>query len=220
MFLSNRKILSAMREGRFVMDPVPTGRITRDGHWQSPLDNGAIQATLDCIFYVPMPGRKVDPDSQPIKQILRENFDAVSVTSEDGFILKPGQFVLAQTAERVHLPRESVLSMFGKALLKGPGNNWLSRAMLKFFGKPVLMAQVEGKSSYGRLGITVHITAPIVHNGTDNKITLEILNASPFDVVLRPGVFICQFILVEMRGQPDAYESQYSGQTLPCGSLR
>jgi dCTP deaminase len=39
-------------------------------------------------------------------------------------------------------------------------------------------ARVEGRSSLGRIGLGVHITAPTIHAGFEGKITLEIYNHS------------------------------------------
>jgi dCTP deaminase len=76
---------------------------------------------------------------------------------QDEYVLRPGQFVLAQTQERVCLP------------------NYLS-------------GLIEGRSSYARLGISVHITAPKIDPGFDGTITLEMFNHGKLGVVLRAGI--------------------------------
>ena len=53
-------------------------------------------------------------------------------------------------------------------------------------------AQVDGRSSTGRRGITVHITAGWIDPGFEGHITLELVNHNPFAVVLRAGQPICQ----------------------------
>ncbi|MFZ2305922.1 MAG: dCTP deaminase [Rhodoferax sp.] len=53
-------------------------------------------------------------------------------------------------------------------------------------------AQIEGRSSFARLGIQVHMTANLVEAGFDGCLTLEILNSGPSTVVLYPGMRIAQ----------------------------
>jgi dCTP deaminase len=90
-------------------------------------------------------------------------------------LIRPGEFVLALTRERVELPRQSRLA-----------------------------ARVEGRSSLARLGLAVHLTAPTIHAGFRGYITLEITNQGPIPIKLRPGLAICQLILEHVFGTPAA----------------
>lgn len=76
-----------------------------------------------------------------------------------------------------------------------------------------LAARVEGRSSFGRLGISIHQTAPTIHAGFEGQIRLEILNNGPFRCLLRPGLEICQLI-VERLGRPatEPLQSQFQHQ--------
>ncbi len=51
-----------------------------------------------------------------------------------------------------------------------------------------LMGFVEGRSSYARLGITVHATAPKIDPGFDGNITLELANFGSVSVKLRAEI--------------------------------
>lgn len=62
-----------------------------------------------------------------------------------------------------------------------------------------LVAQVEGRSSIGRLGITVHITAGYIDPGFRGHITLEIKNCSPRPVYLDPGMRIGQLVFTQLK---------------------
>ena len=53
-------------------------------------------------------------------------------------------------------------------------------------------AQIDGRSSTGRCGITVHITAGWIDPGFEGQITLELANHNPYPVILRAGRSICQ----------------------------
>lgn len=55
-----------------------------------------------------------------------------------------------------------------------------------------LAARVEGKSSLGRVGLAVHITAGFIDPGFRGTITLELHNVSPCALLLTPGMPIGQ----------------------------
>jgi dCTP deaminase len=75
----------------------------------------------------------------------------------DVFRLEPGQLVLAQTLERVHIPSDVV-------------------------------GLLEGRSSFARVGVTIHVTAPKIDPGFDATITLEMANFGRVAVDLRAGI--------------------------------
>lgn len=106
----------------------------------------------------------------------------------NGYVLKPGEFVLGHTVETVRLP-----------------NN--------------LAGRVEGRSSWGRRGIMVHLTAGFIDPGFHGQITLEILNVSKLPVFLPYGERICQLSLYRMTSssaRPYGHPSRggsYNGQT-------
>ena len=79
-------------------------------------------------------------------------------------------------------------------------------------------ARVEGRSSLGRVGLGVHVTAPTIHAGFEGRITLEIYNHSKIPVILRPNMKIAQLIFETVDGMPtiDNPRSFY-GQINPIG---
>ncbi len=79
----------------------------------------------------------------------------------DNFWINPGEFLLAETVERVEIPTD-------------------------------LVGRLEGKSSIGRLGLLVHITAGFIDAGFKGIITLEMVNLSKWPIKLTPGMKICQ----------------------------
>jgi dCTP deaminase len=87
-----------------------------------------------------------------------------------------------------------------------------------------LVARVEGRSSMGRLGITMHVTAGYIDPGFEGRITLEISNIGKMPVALYPGQRVCQIVFETMTsasekpyGHPDR-DSKYMGQTRPESS--
>lgn len=95
---------------------------------------------------------------------------------QDGLVAVPRDgFLLAKTLEIISLPLSSCLA-----------------------------ARVEGRSSFARLGLAVHITAPTVHAGFEGPIVLEIKNLGPFTLKLEPGKTpICQMIFEKVSSQPE-----------------
>jgi dCTP deaminase len=87
-----------------------------------------------------------------------------------------------------------------------------------------LVARVEGRSSMGRLGITMHVTAGYIDPGFQGKITLEISNIGKMPVALYTGQRVCQIVFETMTspsekpyGHPDR-DSKYMGQERPITS--
>lgn len=71
-----------------------------------------------------------------------------------------------------------------------------------------LAARIEGRSSLGRVGLGVHVTAPTIHAGFEGCITLEIFNHSSIPVILRPGMKIAQLIIEKVEGIPVVEQQQ------------
>ena len=57
-----------------------------------------------------------------------------------------------------------------------------------------IVARVEGKSTLGRLFLSVHETAGLVDPNFKGQITLEIKNNGPAAVMLKPKMKICQLV--------------------------
>ena len=56
----------------------------------------------------------------------------------------------------------------------------------------------RGRSSMGRLGVTMHVTAGYVDPGFEGRITLEISNIGAMPVALYPGQRVCQLVFETM----------------------
>src|SRR4051812_37697623 len=68
-----------------------------------------------------------------------------------------------------------------------------------------LVPQIEGRSSIGRLGLFVHVTAGFGDVGFCGFWTLEMFAVQP--VRIYPGVPICQIFYHEIRGEFTEYQS-------------
>lgn len=69
-----------------------------------------------------------------------------------------------------------------------PGELWLGATLEKFCIPHNIAAQIEGRSSWGRLGLMTHITAGFIDPGFTGLITLELYNVNSYPLVL-PTVF-------------------------------
>ena len=81
---------------------------------------------------------------------------------------------------------------------------------------PDLIGMVEGRSTYARMGLTMHQTAPWIQPGWRGQITLEIRNAGPLQISLTPLLDRpCQlsfFTLSSPLGDDETYGAQDGGK--------
>jgi dCTP deaminase len=131
----------------------------------------------------------VDP-SRPHKKLADEFQVDVPLNADGSVNVAPNSFLLALTAETISLPNRSRLA-----------------------------ARVEGRSSLARLGLGIHVTAPTIHAGFTGRITLEITNAGPLTILLKPGLKVCQLIVEQVFGTPvQEFQSVFQGQRTVSGS--
>lgn len=148
MFLSRPDILEYLRSQRLKFEPlIPEDRVA--------------QVSIDLLLGRRFTQFKEKPGYLTSVQMDPSLWDSVDIWEDsreaDTFLLKPGEFVLAQTLERVYIPSD-------------------------------LLGLVEGRSSYARIGITVHVTAPKIDPGFNAHITLEMANFGKLPVNLRAGI--------------------------------
>lgn len=82
-----------------------------------------------------------------------------------------------------------------------PGQFVLTRTLELVHLPNDLMGLVEGRSSYARLGVGIHVTAPKIDPGYNNRITLELTNHSKakYEIVAgEHGISLCQLILLRL----------------------
>lgn len=188
MILSNVEIIRALDAGHIRVEPL-AGRDPT----QPPFNTTSVDLRLGPRLSRPreVPAG-IDLRKGKIASFLANNCDHFTTTEEQPYQLRPGQFILGQTIEKVAFP---ILSD-GKCY----------------------SARVEGKSSLARCGILVHFTAPTIHCGFEGPITLEFNNFGPNSFVLSPGLFVCQIIIENVLGRPVDAPNQFRGQTTPEGT--
>lgn len=106
----------------------------------------------------------------------------------------------------------------GKPFILHPGEFALAATLETVKLGDDLAAQVDGKSSIGRVGVAVHSTAGWIDPGFSGQITLELSCVGPAPVKLWPGRPICQLVLQQLQhpaerpyGSP-GLGSRYQGQ--------
>ena len=96
-----------------------------------------------------------------------------------------------------------------------PGVLYLGRT-IECIGSNKYVPIVEGRSSVGRLGIHVHVTAGFCDIGFKGTITLEMHCIHP--VRIYPNVPICQAYFLRPEGDIELYKGRYQGQQEPTAS--
>lgn len=192
MILSNLEIQKALDSKKLVIDPQPVPRKPEVGKY-CPYDTCTVDVRLSCEISIPQPGSFAYDLMSPgeLSDLISKQSEKYIITDEQPFVLKPRQFILARTLERIALPTDN--------------------------GPPYLAARIEGKSSRARCGLLVHFTAPTVHPGWDGPLTLEMINLGPAQFVLRPGMPIAQLIVEQVAGSLFANPSQFQNQSTPEG---
>jgi dCTP deaminase len=93
---------------------------------------------------------------------------------------------------------KKILLSAGKSFFLHPGEFVLA-STLEYFRLPDdLASRIEGRSSWGRLGLLVHATAGFVDPGFAGTLTLELSNVGRLPIELRPGLRIGQVCFFKM----------------------
>ena len=99
-------------------------------------------------------------------------------------------------AERLIIPEEG--------LILEPGRLYLGRTV-EYTRTEGLVPMLEGRSSIGRLGLFIHITAGFGDVGFSGYWTLEIFCIQPIKIY--PGVEVCQIYYHSILGDYEKYKS-------------
>jgi len=193
MILSNLEIQKALDDGRLVIEPQPLPRQPEHGVKYCPYDTHSVDLKLGYEISIPEPGPFDHDLTEPgaLQDFISKHCRKCTLSDDQPFRLKTGQFILARTFERIGLPTDK--------------------------GRPYLAARIEGKSSRARCGLLVHFTAPTVHPGWNGTLTLEMINLGPTTFVLSPEMPIAQLIVEQVTGEIFQNPSQFQNQSTPEG---
>jgi len=192
MILSNVEIIKCLKRKDFLIEPLEQS--VDPG--KPPFNTSSIDLRLNDEIIVPKHEYPITLDLQsgkPIAKLLNDSSEKHIISKERPFILEKNKFILANTIEKVSFPINDKM------------------------GKGCYSARVEGKSSIARCGVIVRFTAPTIHSNFFGPITLEISILSDYKFTLKPGMYICQLIIEEVKGCPKIAPNQFSGQISPSG---
>lgn len=99
-----------------------------------------------------------------------------------------------------------------------PGQFVLGSTLEYFAMGDQLVGTLHGKSSLGRLGLLVHVTAGYIDTGFCGQITLEMQCIQRRGIVLYPGMRIGQVSFDDCVAVKDTYAGKYVGQEGPTAS--
>src|SRR6056297_1787138 len=91
----------------------------------------------------------------------------------------------------------------GDEFVLHPGDFVLGTTKERVEVPPDLVAQVEGRSSLGRLAVVVHATAGFIDPGYRGQVTLELSNLGTAPVALTPGMRISQLVFTELTSRAE-----------------
>lgn len=151
------------------------------------LQPASYDVTLNNVYRV-MPGAAVISQRLPdgaVNPFDQKTLDEITQreVADDRIFIRPGQFILTGTVEKISIP-------------------------------PYLVGRIEGRSSLGRLGLAVHITAGYLDPGFSGNVTLECANLSPYIIRLTPGMRIAQISFHKLsKYARKPYSGRYQGDT-------
>lgn len=193
MILSNVGIQQALDEGDLVIAPEPSPRKPTAANPSCPYDTCSVNLRLHKQIAIPKKNKPITLDLRRggVAPFLAELYEGYSIDEKGGYALPPNTFILGQTLERVHLPIRD--------------------------GRPCFAARIEGRSSFARVGLLVHFTAPTIHAGFEGTIALEMINLAEYPISLFPGMEICQLIIEHVSPTPFSNPSDFQSQSTPTG---
>lgn len=159
---------------------------------------------------------RVGNDSLIIEPYIEENVEPASVDLRLGSSFKK-PVATGQIIDTRGNNEEEYREFNADSIILEPGESILSETIERIELPDDLSADVVGRSSLGRLFVSIHETAGFGDPGFTGTITLEMTNSNPNPVRLHKGDRVCQIIFKEMKNpalEPYGHErSQYQNQS-------
>ena len=171
-------------------------------------------STPDNLSLIPVPG---DSQFQPASLDVRLGNEFIFFRHVMGADKHHGLDVrnsesLDDVASKLLLPHDGHVTV-------EPGEFVLGTTLERITMPDDLVARVEGRSSIGRLGLTVHVTAGFIDPGFKGHITLEIANLNRYPITIYVGMRIAQLAFQSMTTPAEfpygseGSNSKYQGQS-------
>lgn len=84
-----------------------------------------------------------------------------------------------------------------------PGEILLGRTYEKFSIPSVCAGKIEGRSSFARMGLSVHCTGDFINPGWRGHMPLQLINLGPHPIKVIPYLPICQLMLIKLSNAPN-----------------
>jgi deoxycytidine triphosphate deaminase len=84
-----------------------------------------------------------------------------------------------------------------------PGDIILTETLEKIELPEFLSAALKGRSSFARLGISIHCTGDYINPGYKGHMPIQIVNHSPISVKIYPCLKLAQLVFYRLSSQPD-----------------
>lgn len=84
-----------------------------------------------------------------------------------------------------------------------PGRLLLGRISAKISIPPEYAGKIEGRSSFSRMGLSIHCTGDFINPGYKGHMPLELINFGPNSIKLFPYLPICQLVLIKLSQKPE-----------------
>lgn len=124
-----------------------------------------------------------------------------------------------QIESRIQEFQERVYVPLGEKIYLHPQQLVLGSTLEYIRVPPDLVAEVIGRSSWGRLGLILS-AATLIHPGFAGVITLELANEDDVPIPLIPGLCITQLVLRKTNSESKkGQKSKYLGATEPAFSM-
>ncbi|MEM1717707.1 MAG: dCTP deaminase [Candidatus Bathyarchaeia archaeon] len=99
-----------------------------------------------------------------------------------------------------------------------PGELVLARSMEYVSLPPFIAGGLDGRSSLGRIGVEIHVTAGSIDPGFKGHVTFELINLGKVPVLLRPGDRVARLILHVTEKAEKPYRGKYQYQITSLAS--
>lgn len=91
----------------------------------------------------------------------------------------------------------------GQSVTIKPGHTIMGRIYERFQMPKNCAGKIEGRSSFARLGLSVHCTGDFINPGWQGFMPLQLTNVGPYPLRIAPYFSICQLMLVPLASDPE-----------------
>lgn len=157
-----------------------------------------------------------DPDAQIGAASIDLRISPVYWKPRNSLRFRPGGTIdLTQIATREVNPTRGwrqVKLGEGETLSLKPGEFALCRTTERFHVPRDCAAAIEGRSSFARMGLSVHCSGGFINPGWAGRMPLTLHNQGPYTIKIPAGLPICQVMFVKLESEVEKDYSQRDGQ--------